>query len=117
MVVVIKKVVIYAGFAKLSHRGQKHYWAHRVVRLINFSFMWYFILKQDELKPEPYRTLQTKATLTEVEPFNEPYDNLCLFTVTDYASFVDTLDVLGLRYDVLRQRPTREQLLEHLRER
>lgn len=77
--------------------------------------MWYFILKQDDLKPDPYRALQTKAALTEVEPFNEPYHNLCLFTVADYASFVDALDLLGLRYEAVRQRPTREQLLERLR--
>lgn len=77
--------------------------------------MWYFILKQDDLKPEPYRALQKQATLTEVEPFNEPHDNLCLFTVDDYAAFVDALDLLGLRYEVVRQRPTREQLLNRLR--
>lgn len=79
--------------------------------------MWYFILNQDDLKPEPYRALQQKATLTEVEPFNEPYENLCLFTVEDYAMFVDALDLLGLSYEVVSQRPSREQLLERLRTR
>ncbi|HEY0109034.1 MAG TPA: hypothetical protein VGB67_05345 [Fibrella sp.] len=77
--------------------------------------MWYFILKQDDLKPAPYRALQQKAVQTEVEPFNEPFDNLCLFTVEDYAVFVDALDLEGLRYEVQSQRPSREQLLEQLR--
>ena len=77
--------------------------------------MWYFILKQDDLKPDPYRALQQKAVQTEVEPFNEPFDNLCLFTVEDYAVFVDALDLEGLRYEVQSQRPSREQLLEQLR--
>ncbi len=77
--------------------------------------MWYFILKQDDLKPEPYRALQKKAVQTDVEPFNEPFDNLCLFTVEEYADFVDALDLEGLRYDVQSHRPSREQLLEQLR--
>lgn len=78
--------------------------------------MWYFILKQDDLKPEPYRALQKRAALTDVEPFNEPYQNLCLFTVEDYASFVDALDLEGLRYEVVSHRPTREELLEGQKE-
>lgn len=77
--------------------------------------MWYFILKQDDLKPDTARALQKKAVQTDVEPFNEPFDNLCLFTVEDYADFVDALDLEGLRYDVQSQRPSREQLLEQLR--
>lgn len=77
--------------------------------------MWYFILKQNDLKPGPYRALQQKAVQTEVEPFNEPFDNLCLFTVEEYATFVDALDLEGLPYDVHSQRPSREQLLEQLR--
>jgi hypothetical protein len=77
--------------------------------------MWYFILKQDDLRPEPYRALQKQANLTEVEPFNEPYDNLVVFTVENYATFVDALDLEGLRYDVVSDRPTRDDLLERLR--
>ena len=77
--------------------------------------MWYFILKQDDLKPEPYRQLQQKAVQTQVEPFNEPLANLCLFTVENYAPFVDALDLEGLAYTVLNQRPSRDQLLERLR--
>ncbi|MBO0939556.1 hypothetical protein J2I47_23605 [Fibrella sp. HMF5335] len=77
--------------------------------------MWYFILKQDDLRPEPYRALQKQASLTEVEPFNEPFDNLVVFTVENYATFVDTLDLEGLRYDVVNDRPTRDDLLDQLR--
>ena len=77
--------------------------------------MWYFILKQDDLKPEPYRELQQKAVQTEVELFNEPFDNLCLFTVADYAPFVDALDLEGLTYEAVSQRPSRDQLLVRFR--
>ena len=77
--------------------------------------MWYFILKQDDLKPEPYRALQKKTLQCEVEPFNEPFDNLCIFTVDDYAAFVDALDLGGLNYEAVNQRPSRDQLLERLR--
>ena len=77
--------------------------------------MWYFILKQDDLKSEQYRALQKQANLTEVEPFNEPYDNLVVFSVENYATFVDALDLEGLRYDVVNDRPTRDDLLERLR--
>jgi hypothetical protein len=72
--------------------------------------MWYFILKQDDLKPDTYLTLQQKSSLTEVEIFNEPYPNRCVFTVADYATFVDTLDRLGLTYNLSSHRPTRDNL-------
>lgn len=75
----------------------------------------YFILKQNDLRPEPYRALQKQANLTEVEPFNEPYDNLVVFTVENYVTFVDALDLEGLRYDVVNDHPTRNNLLERLR--
>ena len=77
--------------------------------------MWYFILKQDDLKPDQYRALQQKAAQTDVELFNEPYANLCLFTVEDYSTFVDALDLAGLAYDVQSQPPSRDQLLEQQR--
>jgi hypothetical protein len=73
--------------------------------------MWCFILKQDDLKPDTYRALQKKATLTEVEVFNEPHPNRCLFIVDAYAPFVDTLDLLGLTYELRSHRPTREELV------
>ena len=78
--------------------------------------MWYFILKQTDLKPAPYRALQQLAALTEVEPFNEPFGNLCVFSVADYPAFVDALDGEGLAYEALSQRPFRQQLLARLRE-
>ena len=79
--------------------------------------MWYFTIRQDDLSNAQYQALQKKATLTEVEIFNEPYDNLCIFEVEreKYRDFVDTLDLEGLRYDVVSERPTRQDLLEGMR--
>ena len=79
--------------------------------------MWYFTVRQNDLSTEQYQMLQKKAKLTEVEIFNEPYANLCLFEVDreDYRQFVDTLDLEGLNYDVVNERPTRQQLLERMR--
>lgn len=72
--------------------------------------MWYFIIKQDELANPLYQHLQKKAVLTEVELFNEPYENVCLFSVEEYAGFVDELDLAGIRYEALTERPTRDEL-------
>ncbi|WP_234733827.1 hypothetical protein [Tellurirhabdus bombi] len=72
--------------------------------------MWHFIIKQDALTPGLYQHLQKLAVLTEVELFNEPYENVCLFSVEEYASFVDELDLSGLRYEALTERPTRDEL-------
>ncbi|MGV3560167.1 hypothetical protein [Larkinella arboricola] len=79
--------------------------------------MWYFTVRQNDLSNEQYQLLQKKAKLTEVEIFNEPYDNLCLFEVEreEYSQFVDTLDLEGLRYEVVSERPSRQQLLEGMR--
>lgn len=79
--------------------------------------MWYFALRQNDLSNEQYQLLQKKAVLTEVEIFNEPYDNLCLFEVerSRYSEFVDTLDMEGLNYEVLHERPSRQQLLDNMR--
>ncbi|RRB06526.1 hypothetical protein [Larkinella rosea] len=79
--------------------------------------MWYFTLRQDDLSSNQYRFLQQKATLTEVELFNEPYSNLRLFGVASeqYRAFVDALDLEGLHYQVMSERPTRKQLLESMR--
>ena len=79
--------------------------------------MWYFTIRQNNLSRDQYRLLQAKAVLTEVEIFNEPYDNLCLFEVeqAQYRHFVDTLDLEGLRYEVVGERPSRKQLLDNLR--
>jgi CRISPR/Cas system Type II protein with McrA/HNH and RuvC-like nuclease domain len=77
--------------------------------------MWYFALKQNELANQQYQDLQKKAVLTEVEIFNEPYDNLYLFEVENYKDFVDFLDLEGLRYEVTSERPSREQLMAGMR--
>ncbi|WP_128543980.1 hypothetical protein [Larkinella soli] len=76
--------------------------------------MWYFMIKQNDLTAGQYRNLQKKSMLTEVEIFNEPYDNFCLFEVDDYAGFVDFLDVEGLNYQVQSERPTRRQLMDSM---
>lgn len=79
--------------------------------------MWHFIIQQDDLSPNQYQALQKKAALTEVEPFNEPYPNLCVFDVErgNYSDFVDCLDLEGVHYEVVTAKPTREQLLNQMR--
>lgn len=79
--------------------------------------MWYFIIKQQILKNQQYQRLQKLAVLTEVEVFNEPYDNHCLFDVENdrYKEFVDYLDVEGILYEVSPSKPTRDQLLEGMK--
>ena len=73
--------------------------------------MWYFTVKQSEVTNEQYQHLQKRATLTEVEIFNEPYDNLYLFEVEHYKDFVDLLDVEGIVYEVSSDRPNRSELM------
>lgn len=73
--------------------------------------MWYFTIKQQNVTNEQYQSLQKKATLTEVELFNEPYDNLYLFEVEHYKAFVDYLDLEGLTYEVASERPSRSELM------
>lgn len=79
--------------------------------------MWHFIIQQDDLSTVQYQSLQTKAVLTEVEPFNEPHPNLYLFDVQreNYTDFVDYLDLEGIRYEAVTAKPTREQLLSQMR--
>ncbi|MFC5408786.1 hypothetical protein ACFPMF_05675 [Larkinella bovis] len=79
--------------------------------------MWYFSVRQSELTNDQYQALQKKAVLTEVEIFNEPFHNLCLFEVEreQYRHFVDALDLEGLAYEVDRGRPTRQELLARMR--
>jgi hypothetical protein len=79
--------------------------------------MWYFIIKQQALKNPQYQRLQKLAALTEVEIFNEPYENLCLFDVaTDrYKDFMDLLDLEGIAYEVSPAKPSRDQLLEGMK--
>ncbi len=79
--------------------------------------MWYFIIKQQALKNQQYQRLQKLAALTEVEVFNEPYENLCLFDVEAdrYKNFMDFLDLEGIAYEVSPSKPTRDQLLEGMK--
>jgi hypothetical protein len=79
--------------------------------------MWYFSIRQKKLSNQQFQLLQKSAVLTEIEIFNEPYENLCLFEVerAQYRQFVDTLDLEGLDYEVVSERPTRKQLLDNMR--
>ncbi len=78
--------------------------------------MWHFIIQQDDLSTAQYQTLQKKAGHTEVEPFNEPHPNRCVFDVEreNYADFVDYLDLEGIGYEATTTKPTREQLLNQM---
>ena len=79
--------------------------------------MWYFTVKQDDLKPEQYQRLQKIANLTEVELFSEPYPNLCLFEIESerYPDAMNYLDLEGIAYEASTSRPKRDDLLERLR--
>jgi len=79
--------------------------------------MWHFMIQQDDLTTTQYQNLQMKAVLTEVEPFNEPYTNLCVFDVEreNYSDFVDYLDLEGVRYEVFTAKSSREELLNQMR--
>ena len=79
--------------------------------------MWYFLIQQNTLDTTHYQSLQKRALLTEVELFNEPYENWCVFTVEkdDYAQVVDYLDRSGIRYDLTPDRPTHAELLDRMR--
>ncbi|GAA4461276.1 hypothetical protein GCM10023189_36640 [Nibrella saemangeumensis] len=79
--------------------------------------MWYFTIKQQRIKNAQYQQLQKIASLTEVEIFNEPYENYCLFEVPRerYRDFIDHLDLEGIAYDVSPDKPTREKLLDNMR--
>ncbi|WP_461092052.1 hypothetical protein [Spirosoma gilvum] len=76
--------------------------------------MWYFLIKQADLATIQYQHLQRQASLTEVELFNEPYENWYIFTVEKdkYTSFVDDLDRQGISYELTANRPTRTELME-----
>jgi hypothetical protein len=76
--------------------------------------MWYFIIKQQVLRNQQYQRLQKLAALTEVEVFNEPYENLCVFDVVPekYKDFMDFADLEGIPYEVSPTKPSRDHLLE-----
>lgn len=79
--------------------------------------MWYFQVNQEDLRRPIYLQLQKLATLTEVEIFNEPYHNWCIFQVErdNYVTFTGTLDSEGISYEATTDRPLREALLASMR--
>ncbi len=79
--------------------------------------MWYFRVKQEALRRPTYQQLQKLATLTEVEIFNEPYHNWCIFQVErdQYVMFTETLDSEGIAYEATTERPLREDILAGMR--
>lgn len=79
--------------------------------------MWYFLIKQRTLERAQRQYLQKTATLTEVELFNEPFENWLVFSVEKdaYASFMDYLDRDGIAYDLTPTRPTRDEMLASMR--
>jgi len=79
--------------------------------------MWYFLIKQAALDRAHYQALQKRAVLTEVELFNEPYENWYIFSVEKeaYTAFMDHLDRDGISYDLTADRPTREEMLDSMR--
>lgn len=74
--------------------------------------MWYFLIKQSALETAQYQALQKRAALTEVELFNEPYENWYVFGVEkeSYTAFMDYLDRQGILYDLAADRPTRAEM-------
>lgn len=79
--------------------------------------MWYFLIRQGNVSYEQYRALQRKAALTEVELFNDPYENWYVLSVEKerYSAFVDQLDRQGIVYDLRNDRPLRDELLNLMR--
>ncbi len=75
--------------------------------------MWYFTIKQHNLSNSQYQSMQKLSELTEVEIFNEPYYNFCVFEVESdkYKRVMDYLDMEGVSYDLSPDRPTRDELL------
>ncbi|UFH55955.1 hypothetical protein [Spirosoma sp. KNUC1025] len=79
--------------------------------------MWYFIIQQNTLERTQYQAIQKRAVLTEVELFNEPYENWYVFSVEkeDYQSFMNYLDREGISYELVASRPTRSEMLDKMR--
>ena len=75
--------------------------------------MWYFLIKKSILDTHQYQQLQKGASLTEVELFNEPYENWYIFSVEKehYTDFMEQLDREGIGYDLATERPTRAEML------
>lgn len=79
--------------------------------------MWYFLIKQSTLATTHYQALQKRALLTEVELFNEPYENWYVFSVEkeNYQPFMNFLDQDGIIYELTTDRPTRAEMLAGMR--
>jgi hypothetical protein len=79
--------------------------------------MWYFAIKQPDLKNEPNQRLQKMVNQVEIELFNEPYTNYCLFEVESeqYAEVMNYLDLEGIAYEATTSRPKREELLSRMK--
>ena len=79
--------------------------------------MWYFLIQQNTIENSQYQSLQKKAGLTEVELFNEPYQNWYVFSVekSTYQAFMDHLDREGIVYELTTDRPTHDEMLGRMR--
>ena len=79
--------------------------------------MWYFLIKQRTLERTQLQYLQKAATLTEVEIFNESFENWLVLSVEKdaYTAFMDYLDREGIAYDLTATRPTRDEMLASMR--
>jgi hypothetical protein len=79
--------------------------------------MWYFTIKQSDLSNKQYQQMQKYASLTEVEVFNEPYYNFCVFQITKetYKAVMDYLDVEGVSYSLTPDKPKRDDLLDSMK--
>ncbi len=79
--------------------------------------MWYFLIKQLALDIAQHRNLQKRASSTEVELFNEPYESWYVFSVEkdNYSAFMDHLDREGIAYELTADRPTRDEMLAGMR--
>ncbi|MDB5242696.1 MAG: hypothetical protein JWP57_3321 [Spirosoma sp.] len=79
--------------------------------------MWYFLIKQALLDMAQHRDLQRRAAITEIEIFNEPYGNWYIYGVErqSYPEFMDHLDSAGITYELIAERPSREEMLMRMR--
>ena len=79
--------------------------------------MWYFTIKQLDLKNEHQQRLQKMANQVEIELFSEPYENYCVFEMESeqYPDVMNYLDLEGITYEATTSRPRREELLERMK--
>lgn len=61
--------------------------------------------------------MQKYASLTEVEVFNEPYYNFCIFHIPKetYQVVMDYLDMEGVSYSLTSDKPKRDDLLDSMK--